>query len=763
MARPHFVAVSFDVTNKSQSKLTNHSYIKYNSYFFFVMNAAGVEVGNPVLEVLSVPTVVEFLQERKRYLLAIEDKNTGVSESAKIKPISLKASVTSNLLEMICEMELSVSVDQLTNELLEEYLSLVVSTSKADSDHSLCYVFEEIEINKDIKDVKFRIGDLWHQFIAAKNKYKVKDQFSSKKGKKIFRREMAKKLWPNSLKWAVQEVLDGISERSTEIKNDDKAFYRFCIERAKQVDYHHQLNVRHRKRKPDNNDDDDNQRTTKFRKKNNDYGSNPRTRTESRGKTVKCLKCNRTNHRVRDCRFVKDDSELKQLLSQFKSQRRNQRLNGINNGAERDNDNELRCIVQGCVEYQALLDSGASQTTVPRSLVDELKAKGVAVVEKRIPELELVLAVSDCRISSTVEVELDLELETKVARTTLRHVSCIVVDGNMQFVCIGEHELRVLGLHPMDRFNQSLRASQKLNTDSEESQSALNDSLSYLRRALLGNGKLSDIDESIDQTESPSIKLDGLDRDTNLQNQMPEALNGLNSVSLRRRSARDRNNGRESKRRRLNKTCQLNRANALQNGSLGHTNQFSGGHRKVSESKIDFVKNVDIGNNLDLDPTMRATLDKMIESAVSCNILEQTMKDLRELVYEYADIWRTELGKEAPARVTPLKLRLKPNARPRRCRARRYPPKHRDFMNKLTTSLVEGDCIFKNPHSRWCSPAYCVPKPHNKQELRMTIDLRYPNSKLEKIAGVMPILSVVLQQLEGSAYYSVLDAHKGYW
>ena len=45
----------------------------------------------------------------------------------------------------------------------------------------------------------------------------------------------------------------------------------------------------------------------------------------------------------------------------------------------------------------------------------------------------------------------------------------------------------------------------------------------------------------------------------------------------------------------------------------------------------------------------------------------------------------------------------------------------------------------------------------------MTIDLRYPNSQLVKIAGTMPILEVVLQYLQGAEFFSTLDAFKGYW
>jgi hypothetical protein len=39
----------------------------------------------------------------------------------------------------------------------------------------------------------------------------------------------------------------------------------------------------------------------------------------------------------------------------------------------------------------------------------------------------------------------------------------------------------------------------------------------------------------------------------------------------------------------------------------------------------------------------------------------------------------------------------------------------------------------------------------------MTIDLRYVNSQLEPVAGIMPHMDIVLKKLAGSKFF------KGYW
>jgi hypothetical protein len=51
-------------------------------------------------------------------------------------------------------------------------------------------------------------------------------------------------------------------------------------------------------------------------------------------------------------------------------------------------------------------------------------------------------------------------------------------------------------------------------------------------------------------------------------------------------------------------------------------------------------------------------------------------KALRNLISEFRDIWRVRLSTDGPAKVTPLKVHLKPDA------ARRYAPKTLAFHEK---------------------------------------------------------------------------------
>jgi hypothetical protein len=137
-------------------------------------------------------------------------------------------------------------------------------------------------------------------------------------------------------------------------------------------------------------------------------------------------------------------------------------------------------------------------------------------------------------------------------------------------------------------------------------------------------------------------------------------------------------------------------------------------------------------------------------------------KALRYLVFEFRDIWRVRFSPDGPAKVTPLKVHLKQDAVPPSAKARRYAPKHLDFMRKQMNLLEEMGYNRRNPHSQWSSPVLILPKLTLPDEFRMTVDTRYPNSQLIAIAECLPILEVILQHLKLASGLASLNAFKGF-
>ena len=176
--------------------------------------------------------------------------------------------------------------------------------------------------------------------------------------------------------------------------------------------------------------------------------------------------------------------------------------------------------------------------------------------------------------------------------------------------------------------------------------------------------------------------------------------------------------------------------------------------------------NQDQGDVSEIQREMNALVER---SAQSGGLTPEQKSVLSNLVFEFEDIWRINLEEEKnePAKVQPLRLIPKHDCQPRRARPRRYNIMERRFLEKMTTLLLKNGAIYRNYRSRWSSPSYVIKKPGrtgtNVDDYRWTVDLRYVNSQCHKIAGVMPIVSVVLDHLQGMKYYCSLDAHKGYW
>ena len=194
-----------------------------------------------------------------------------------------------------------------------------------------------------------------------------------------------------------------------------------------------------------------------------------------------------------------------------------------------------------------------------------------------------------------------------------------------------------------------------------------------------------------------------------------------------------------------------------------------------------------LGSNLEFDTSCDPTLPDSPEvgkddEALVWTILEGKLQEaldngmdveehqkLRQLIYRYRKCFAIKLGATGTAKVPPLKVRVKPGATPRRCAARRYSAHHAKQMNKFIDELLELGIIYPNNQATYASPMIPIPKPHQEhlprlqKALRYIVDVRYPNSQCDLAVYPMPNFEALLEQLNGSQFYFVLDLFKGYW
>ena len=94
----------------------------------------------------------------------------------------------------------------------------------------------------------------------------------------------------------------------------------------------------------------------------------------------------------------------------------------------------------------------------------------------------------------------------------------------------------------------------------------------------------------------------------------------------------------------------------------------------------------------------------------------------------------------------------------------RFPPIHKDEINKQVTELLENDVI-RPSESPYNSPLWVVPKkPDSKgnKRWRMVVDYRALNEKTIGDAYPLPNITEILDQLGSAKYFSVFDLASGF-
>ncbi|POM69604.1 Hypothetical protein PHPALM_14096 [Phytophthora palmivora] len=162
------------------------------------------------------------------------------------------------------------------------------------------------------------------------------------------------------------------------------------------------------------------------------------------------------------------------------------------------------------------------------------------------------------------------------------------------------------------------------------------------------------------------------------------------------------------------------------------------------------------------DEEVDGYLNKMLDAAGAAGFEPVLLKDLRKLVFEYADVWRVPIGDDPPADVEPLKVKLQEGAQPYRSGTRKYPPAQRKFLREFVLELERHGLARRNNASHWACPALPVKKPHS-DEFRCTVDYRPTNKCTVPLAGATPNLSSATQSVRGAYGFGLFDLFKGFW
>ena len=242
------------------------------------MNELGVELKNPRLKTLTLEDIQIFIKDRESYDRAVRDKNTGVPVNRRIIPVSVKASVDQHILELVGDMHLEKDVDQVTSEELWEWLKNRAHQQLVKSDQPKKVLFDKIRMGTSLKSAAARIDNLWRQWYEVRANNQEQHEFATAKGKKIFRTQMAAKLFPDKVRSRVQAKLEDADQLAQEIRDDDKKFYDYVRGVAEEVERVFLTQIDHPKRERSDtsgNDPGNNRPFKKRRLSNQPPGGNP--------------------------------------------------------------------------------------------------------------------------------------------------------------------------------------------------------------------------------------------------------------------------------------------------------------------------------------------------------------------------------------------------------------------------------------------------------------------------------------------------------
>ncbi|OWZ12630.1 LOW QUALITY PROTEIN: hypothetical protein PHMEG_00014178 [Phytophthora megakarya] len=143
---------------------------------------------------------------------------------------------------------------------------------------------------------------------------------------------------------------------------------------------------------------------------------------------------------------------------------------------------------------------------------------------------------------------------------------------------------------------------------------------------------------------------------------------------------------------------------------------------------------VDLGFPEVVPPSeIHTKLEEMVVAAGDNGFDKGYLNFLRETVFEYEDVFRVDLLADPPADVVPLRITLRPDAKPFRARSRRYFPAQSAFIRDHVRLLKNG-IVRRNNISLWACAAVPVPKANRPNEFRLTIAYRPVNAVTIPIA-----------------------------
>ena len=150
-----------------------------------------------------------------------------------------------------------------------------------------------------------------------------------------------------------------------------------------------------------------------------------------------------------------------------------------------------------------------------------------------------------------------------------------------------------------------------------------------------------------------------------------------------------------------------------------------------------------------------------VQTAAAAGLQDSHVERLHEVIGRRWNVFHRALRRSnPPSRVEPLRVTLKPGARPVKARPRVYNPIKPACLATCMASLATLGLVFFNRQAVWASAAMATPK---NGGVRIVSDFRAANQQVEKVPVVMPNQEASMAKLSEAEFYTSLDLLQGYW
>lgn len=178
-----------------------------------------------------------------------------------------------------------------------------------------------------------------------------------------------------------------------------------------------------------------------------------------------------------------------------------------------------------------------------------------------------------------------------------------------------------------------------------------------------------------------------------------------------------------------------------------------------NSSKSGFGNNTSIKNN----PSKKTVTDKNgVIFEISPHLSVDTHNKVVDLLIKYRHMFTCNIEDLTEARVPPVKLELRPDAKPVNSPPYRQSEADRKELNKILDKLVDAKVLEEcDPYTEYSSPAFITR--NRDKEPRLVTDFRRINQTVIKSDNYpLPTVELVLSALKSAKVFSQLDCKAGF-